>query len=310
MKIIAAYTSVVLIWATTPLAIKWSNSTLSYMEAVTARMSFSVVGALFIAAVLDRRVFQSRKDWLPMLIGALKLYPIMLIVYWSAQYIPSGLISVIFGATPFFVGLFSIALLGENNFNPVRIAALIVACFGLVVIHFDQLNMNATAALGVLGILVSTILFALCTVALKKSGASVDPVRQLAGSLVIAAPCFLITWVFTDGELPTYIDSKSISAVLYLVVAGSIVGGLAFYYVLKKCDVQTVSLIPLMTPVAALIIGYVVDGEKLDATMFVGIACVLGSLALYLGVLRIVYSQLRKARCFIIDRVQRAFSIS
>jgi len=44
---------------------------------------------------------------------------------------------------------------------------LIVACFGLVVIHFDQLNMNATAALGVLGILVSTILFALCTVALS-----------------------------------------------------------------------------------------------------------------------------------------------
>jgi len=60
VKIIAAYTSVVLIWATTPLAIKWSNSTLSYMEAVTARMSFSVVGALFIAAVLDRRQFELR----------------------------------------------------------------------------------------------------------------------------------------------------------------------------------------------------------------------------------------------------------
>lgn len=309
MKVIAAYSSVVLIWATTPLAIKWSNSTLSYLEAVTARMSFAVVGALLIAAILDRRIFQSKQDWLPMLIGAFKAYPIMLLVYWSAQYIPSGLVSVIFGATPFFVGVFSIALLGENNFNFSRVVALFVAILGLVVIHADQLDMEPSAALGVLGVLISTMLFALSTVALKKSGGSVDPVRQLAGSLVIAAPCFLVTWVCVDGELPDYVDFRSISGVVYLVVAGSIIGGLAFYYVLRKCDVQTVSLIPLITPVVALVVGYFVDGEKLDGTMLIGIVCVLGSLALYQGVLQNSYSGMIKSKRFIVSRIQHACSL-
>lgn len=286
MKVATAYCGVVLIWATTPLAIKWSNSSLSFIEAVTARMSFALVLALIIAAVLDKRIFQNRSDWRPMLIGALKLYPVMLIVYWSAQHIPSGLISVVFGSTPFFVGIFSFFVLGENQLNLSRVVALIFAVVGLSIIHIDQLYLGANAAWGVAGILVATVFFALGTVMLKKVGGGVEPVRQLAGSLLIAAPCFLITWVALDGELPESIDMRSATGVIYLVIAGSVIGGLAFYYVLLNCRVATVSLIPLITPVAALIVGYLVDGEKLDATMFTGIVFVLGSLALYQGAIQ------------------------
>ena len=38
LKVLSAYLSVVLVWSTTPLAIKWSNSSLNFMAAVTARM--------------------------------------------------------------------------------------------------------------------------------------------------------------------------------------------------------------------------------------------------------------------------------
>ena len=292
MKVIAAYSSVILIWATTPLAIKWSNSSLSFIEAVTARMSFAVVIALGLAAVLDRRIFQSKADWKPMLIGACKLYPNMLLVYWAAQHIPSGLVSVVFGATPFFVGLFSILFLRENHFNVSRVIALILALMGLAIIHVDQFNLGSNAALGVMGILLSAAFFAMCTVLLKKAGGDVDPVRLLAGSLLLATPPFVLTWLFVDGDLPANIDTRSMSGVVYLVLAGSILGGLAFYYVLRSCSVATVSLIPLITPVAALIFGYLIDGEELDSTMVTGIFFVLVSLALYQGVIQSVFKWL------------------
>lgn len=305
MKVIAAYSSVVMIWATTPLAIKWSNSTLSFIEGVTARMSFAMVGALLIAALLDKRIFQSKKDWKPMLVGAFKMYPVMLLVYWSAQYIPSGLISVVFGATPFFVGVFSIFVLGENHFNSSRLIALVIALIGLSIIHIDQLSMGPTAAWGVAAALFSTMLFALSTVGLKKVGGSVEPVRQLAGSLVFAAPCFLVTWLLVDGDLPAYVDMRSISGVVYLVIAGSIVGGLAFYYVLRQCSVSTVSLIPLITPVAALIVGYIVEGETVATTTLIGAICVLFSLAIYQGVSKIIYCWFCQGKSYTKRRVNR-----
>lgn len=308
MKTAAAYTGVVLIWSTTPLAIKWSNSSLSFLEAVTVRMSFALVGALLIAAVLDKRIFQKRSDWKPMIIGAFKLYPGMLLVYWSAQHISSGLVSVLFGATPFFVGIFSIFILKENHFNFARVVALILALVGLVVLHVDQLNTDVKAAWGALGVLLSAMLFALSTVALKRVGGSVDPVRQLAGSLVIAAPLFLITWMVLDGKFPSYVDARSISGVVYLVIAGSILGGLAFYYVLRKCSVSTVSLIPLITPVAALIFGHLVDGEKVEQTALVGIAFVMVSLALYQGVLQSVLITLSKFKLLVRKKVSTALA--
>lgn len=306
MKVIAAYSSVVLIWATTPLAIKWSNSSLSYIEAVTARMCFAMIGALVIVLVLRKKIFRTRHDWKPMLVGAFKMYPVMLLVYWSAQYIPSGLISVVFGATPFFVGLFSVVILKENQFNTSRVIALVVALVGLVIIHVDQLDIDVKAAWGVLGILTSAMLFAVSTVTLKKIGTTIDPVRQLAGSLLIAAPFFALTWLVKDGELPESIDERSALGVAYLVIAGSILGGLAFYYVLHQCKVATVSLIPLITPVASLCVGYFVDGEVLSRSVLVGAGCVLLSLSLYQGVLQNVVGYIVKIKRRSVRQVEDA----
>jgi len=286
VKIIAVYIGVVLIWSTTPLAIKWSNSSLSFMAAVSLRMLIAALICVVLLVIFRKKLIRSRRDWHAMLAGALGLFPNMALVYWSAQFIPSGLISVVFGVYPFMVGVFSVFILKENPFNFSRVLALIIALVGLLVIHLGQLNFGDNALYGIIGLVVSTLFFALSTVWLKSLGGGIEPLRQLAGTLLIATPCFAITWLFFDGELPTNIDTRSIVGVTYLVVAGSIFGGLGFYYVLRHCLVSTVALIPLMTPVVALMVGYFIEGEVLNNTSILGSFLVLFSLAVYQGALR------------------------
>lgn len=307
MRVFAAYMGVIVIWSTTPLGIKWSNSSFSYSESIALRTVFALVITFVLIGLMRKKIFVNKSDWKPMAAGALSLFPNMLLVYWSAQYISSGLISVVFGSAPFFVGMFSLFILKENQFNTSKVIALCVAVIGLVLIHFDQLNLGTMAVWGVLGILGSSMMFAVSTVVLKKIGSDIEPVRQLAGSLLFSAPAFGLAWYVLDGELPAAVDIRSIIGVSYLVVAGSVLGGLAFYYVLGKCSVVSVSLIPLITPVTALILGYYIEDEQLGTTMLIGTALILLSLALYQGVIQNGLATYRRLKRLVLSRFKYLF---
>lgn len=272
-----AYICVILIWSTTPLAIHWSNSSLSFVTASALRMVLALGVCASVLLALRRPLVQDRSDWKAFAVGAVGLFPNMLIVYWSAQYIPSGLMAVVLGVTPFFAGLFSRLLLKENILNLRRVLALVLAVAGLLVIHVDQVS----AVWGVGGMIISSLLFALSSVWLKSLGGGIDPLRQGTGVLLLAAPCFALVWWLTDGSMPVQVDMQSITGVAYLVLAGSVLGNTLFFYVLRHYTVDKVSLITLITPVIALTIGRLVADEQLSGQSVAGAAMVVGALALY-----------------------------
>lgn len=299
MKVALAYSSVVAIWATTPLAIQWSNSSLSFIAAISARMVFALVICLSILLLIRQPLVNKKSDWKAFAAGALSLFPNMLLVYWSAQFIPSGLIPVVLGVYPFFVGALSHFFLQENVFTPTRIVALIIAILGLMVIHYDQLQVGAEGVWGVLGILGSAIMFSVSSVWLKLVGANVGPIQQATGSLIIAAPMFALTWWVFDGQWPDDLDNKSIIGVLYLTLAGSVIGHTLFFYILRHCKVSTVSLITLITPLMAIVLGALVEDEHVSLNALVGAGMIIISLAFYQGLAKKLFKiQLPFSRLF------------
>ena len=118
MSVPTAYIGVIVIWTTTPLAIKWSGEGSHFMFAVTTRM--------VIAAVLSLLILKATRTPLPWhkpardtyLVGGLGIFGAMTLVYWGAQFIPSGWISVIFGLTPIMTGLMIAA--SESPATPYR----------------------------------------------------------------------------------------------------------------------------------------------------------------------------------------------
>jgi len=287
MKVVIAYLSVVLVWTTTPLAIVWSGSSLSFYAAVSARMVLALMLCTLVLVVLRRPLVRHSSDWWAFMAAGIGLYPNMLLVYWAAQYISSGLISVIFGLYPFAVGIFSVVLLKQNIFTPIRIVALVMALLGLIFIKLDYLDTQSNHLIGMLMMLLSVVFFGVSSVWLKRVGGSVSPVRLSTGSLVLTVPFFVITWWVFDGVIPDIVDIRSISSVVYLAVAGSLIGGTLFFYILKMCSVVSVSVITLITPIMALGLGAILNAETAGVYQYVGCVCILMSLTLYQGLLKI-----------------------
>lgn len=284
MQVAGAYMLVVLIWSTTPLAIHWSNSSLSFVTAISARMLIATLFCYGLLKVMREPLIEQPRDWLIYAASALGLFPNMLLAYWAAQWISSGLMSVIMGIYPFFVGIFSFLILRENPFSRSRILALLLAVAGLCVVQRAQLTSGIDGLLGIGAMVLMCAMWGFSSVMVKKLGARVSPVRMGAGSLMVATPFFLLTWLCLDGEVPSSVDHKSLLGVGYLALAGSVLGHTLWFFVLRSCSVLNVSLITLITPVMALNWG-VLAGERLSGWTLLGAALIMTALALYQGLL-------------------------
>ncbi len=282
MSVPAAYVGVILIWSTTPLAIQWSAQGAGFSFAVMARM---LIG-LAICVVLVRA---SRTPF-PVTPAARRLYAIsgvslcvsMLLTYWGAQHIPSGLISVIFGLSPLVTGVFAALWLGQRTLTPQRITGLAIALGGLWLIFGQPWPGGGSTRLGTLAVVAGMAVQALGLVWIKRLNLRASPLAITTGSLGVAMPGFALAWALADaGRLPPDVTLRGAAAIAYLGVLGSVVGFTLYYYVIKHLDAGRVALVTLITPVTALLLGQTLNAEVIPGSGWAGIALIGGGLSLY-----------------------------
>ena len=137
MSLPLAYVAIIIIWSTTPLAVKWS--------AVDAGFVFAVLSRMTIAAILCQvLVFALRSPWqwhkraLAMyLLSGFNIFFSMILIYWGAQTISSGLIALIFGLMPIVTGIFAAIILNEKSLTPQKLFGISIAFVGLMIIFYS-----------------------------------------------------------------------------------------------------------------------------------------------------------------------------
>ena len=278
MSVPAAYLGVILIWSTTPLAIQWSGEGPGYLFGVTSRMAIGAVVAFAVARALGVALPRHRRALATYLAAGLGIYGAMLSVYWAAQFIPSGWISVLFGLTPMVTGLLSALWLGERALTPWKLLGLLLGVAGLVVIFGEGGRWQDGAGLGVAGVLWSVSLHSASAVWIKRIGGGVGGLATTTGALLVAAPLFLVTWGLVGDGWPAQLGARAGLSILYLGILGSVLGFALYYFVLGHVSATRVALITLVTPVIALLLGHWVNGEPLYAGVWVGSGLILGGL--------------------------------
>ena len=97
----------------------------------------------------------------------------------------------------------------------------------------------------------------------------------------MAAPLFLVTWLLFDGSWPRAIPLATAGSIVYLALFGSVLGFALYYHVLTQVQATRVALITLVTPVSALALGNLVNGEPLTLEILLGSLLILSGLALF-----------------------------
>ncbi|MDH5408261.1 MAG: DMT family transporter [Gammaproteobacteria bacterium] len=281
MSVPISFVTVILIWSTTPLAIKWSSEGAGFIFGVTSRMAIGTLGCLLVLAVVRGKLPWHRQALQTYMAGGLGIFGAMSCVYWGSQFIPSGLISVIFGLTPLMTGLMAAFFLGEQSLTPVKLIGMASAFAGLVVIFGDGFGTGGDALLGMLSVLMAVFLHSASTVWVKKIGADVPVISMTTGGMLLALPLYLISWYVIDGQLPTAVPDRAIYSIVYLGIFGSVFGFILFFYVLKHVEASRVGLVPLVTPVSALLLGVFMNKETIPVVVWTGTGLILFGMAFY-----------------------------
>jgi drug/metabolite transporter (DMT)-like permease len=281
MSVPAAYLGIVLIWSTTPLAIKWSSAGVSFLFAVTARMALGTALCLLLLVLLRIGLPWHREARRAYAAAAMGIYAALLCTYWGAQYIPSGLISVLYGLTPLFTGVMAAWWLNKRSLSPLRIVGVVLGIFGLALIFLAGRALEHIAWQGIAAVLLGVLLQAASAVWVKRTGASLHPMALNGGALLLAVIAYLLTWVLFDGQWPAQLDQRSIGAITYLGVFGTVVGFNLYFFVLKRLSAGAISMITLITPVLALLLGSWINAEVVAPRVWQGTACILLGLLIY-----------------------------
>jgi len=278
VQVPAAFAAVVLIWSTTPLAIQWSSEGQGFLFSVFSRMVLGAALCLLLVKVMNIPLPWHRTAREAYLAATLSIYGAMLCVYWGAQFIPSGVVSVLFGLTPIATGVIAVIWLGERKFTTTRIIGLLLAICGLTVVFSASFALGEKSTLGISGVLLSIGLTAVSTVWLKRVNAGISPVAITTGALILSTPLYALTWLLFDGQLPIEIPLRALSATIYLGTIGSVVGFILFFYLLKKMEASRATLLTLITPVLALLLGHALNNERVGIEVWLGTGMILTGL--------------------------------
>lgn len=281
MSIPAAFIGVVIIWSTTPLAIKWSSDGGGYLFGVSARMLLGLFICLILIALLSRRMRWRRDALLTYLAGGLGIWGVMTCVYWGAQHIPSGMVSVIFGLSPVVTAVLAAIWLEERALTPFRLLGMALGLLGLALIFGHSTEFGANAGWGMAAVLLSVHIHAASAVVVKRIGSRMHPLETVTGSMLLAVPLFIMNWLLGDGRIPMALPDHALWSIVYLGVVGSVLGFILYYYVLRQVQASRVALITLMTPVIALILGQWLNEESIGAWEWLGTLVILAGLAVF-----------------------------
>ncbi len=282
IRIFLVYVLLCLVWGSTWLAIRAS------LESLTPFISGGIrflLAAFFILILMKVRGVSLQKDK-----ESVRLYFLMTffsfvipygLVYWAEQFVPSGLASVLFGVYPFFVAIFSYFRLADESIGKLKIIGMSLGFLGIIVIFSDSLTADfSTLLLGMIAVALSGIIQAWIAVTLKKSGKHLNPLSMNFIPMLIAGIVGLIIGFLLEDLSKLKIDNTAVISVTYLALFGSVVTFTSFYWLMKRINVILLSLVAFITPIVALILGWIFYNEILTTEHIIGSILVLAGLLL------------------------------
>ena len=269
-------------WGTTWAAIRIGLSSMPPFTSVAVRFAIATAILLAIAKALKVRLgAEPHEKTLWLVNGALFFSVSYGVVYWSEQYVPSGLAAILFATFPLLVTLFAHLLLPGEPFRVRAGLGTLVAFAGIVVIFSEDLakigGPKTEIAAGVL--LLSPLVSALSSVAVKKWGGKIHPISLAAMPMAIATIVMTGLALTFERQRPVVWSQAAIGSLIYLSVFGSAMTFTLYYWLLRHVRASHVALIAYATPVIAVITGVLFLHEPLTSRVLMGGGLVIAGVA-------------------------------
>jgi drug/metabolite transporter (DMT)-like permease len=227
--------------------------------------------------------------------GTLMLYGGTTALIWGEQYIPSGLAAVIVASVPFWFVLLDKRNWKHNFSDKFTILGLLVGFGGIILLFNGKASFNLhhkAQLIAVAVVLIGGFSWAAGSLYSKYSGAEGSTIMLASIQMMAAGLAGIITSCIT-GEAFHFVWSNvsmnSIYAILYLITFGSLIGYIAYIWLLKVRPPAIVGTYAYVNPVVAMILGLLLNNEMIGGTQVAALVIILS------GVLLVNLSKYTKA---------------
>jgi drug/metabolite transporter (DMT)-like permease len=268
--------TVYILWGSTYLGIAIADETLPPLLTVSTR--FLAAGAIMSAVVVRRggTMRISRREFGSCaLIGAL-LPGANAVLFFAEQRVPTGLASLLIASVPLWVVIMRLSL--RERPPALVFVGVGVGFAGVAVLARPS---GGVTALGVSLCIVSALMWSFGTVAAARLPMPADSFAATAWEMLAGGVLLLPEGLATVGSPSP--SASSVLAWVYLVTFGSVIGYTAYSWLLANAPLATVSTYAYVNPVVALSLGVLFRNEHVTATVLVGAAIVVGSVAVVVG---------------------------
>lgn len=281
-RVILAFFAIYVLWGTTFLAIRIAVHEVPPLFAAGAR--FFTAGVILYAFMRLRGARRPAAiQWRNLTILALLMFvaeygPL----FWAEKYVPSGVVSVLEATLPLITIALEMFIFRQERFRWSLLAATLLGFCGVGILLLRDGNQRI-ALLPCLAILAGAVAWSLGSV-LNRRLALPDSRPLTAGAAMMIGGGVLLALSASFGEMHPlpHISLRAASALLYLIVCGSLLGFTAFVWLLARMPATRVASHAYVNPIVAVALGYFVAGEVITGRTLIGTALVLASVFLIL----------------------------
>lgn len=285
--VILAFAAVYVLWGSTYLAIRYAIETLPPFLMAATR--FLIAGAILFgwATLNGERIRYALSQWpKALVIGGLLLLCGNGGVTWAEKYIATGLAALLVATEPLWVVILNWGLSGKRPHEKVLLGVLI-GLAGVALLVSDGLTSVGAGSQMNLVSAVVVLLAAFCWAAgsvfanrspIKASTSMASGMQMLGGGLLL----LVVAVIVGDFNRFNLVNAswRSLGAVCYLVVFGSLVGFTAYSWLLRNVTPARAATYAYVNPVVAVFLGWFLAGEPITSRMLLAALIIIGSVVL------------------------------
>ena len=274
-KTLLAFAIIYFVWGSTYLAVRVGVREVPPL--ILAAMRFSVAGLVLFGWMLARgERAPSIREWRSASILGMVIFLFDYgLLFWAEQRVPSGIAAVMLATIPVFMALSEIIFLRTQRLT-IRLAlALLIGLGGVGVLMSRALNLGDAPIdkWGALALIFASISWSIASVLARKLPLPSSKVMS-SGAQMLTGGILLTVAAGAFGEFrnfhPGAVSREVWFALLYLIVAGSIIGFTAYVWLIHHESPTKVGTYAYVNPIVAVLVGYFLGGEALSARTILG----------------------------------------
>jgi drug/metabolite transporter (DMT)-like permease len=281
LRVAAAYVVVALIWGSTWGAIKIGVADVPPFVFAFAR-AFAVASVLTIMALALRqpRPRGTVTVAAATVVGLINIGLTWAIIFWAEQFVPSGLVAVFGSAAPVWTAVLAHFMVKGDRLSMLKILGLVLGLGGTVLLIGAPDTGDGTAGLVATGLLaLMPVTWAIAAILQARFLKAVSPIPTVAvgtwASALLLAPLAI-------AQVPqgAHWTLASALAFVWLTLFGTCFAMVVSLWLYRKLRPTTITLIQVIVPAEAILIGTVWLGESVNIRMLGGAALVVAAVAL------------------------------